>query len=160
MDHPGHARQLLRDQEGAAADGDQRHVARLGLHAVDRLLGHARGLGEHPLAGRRVEMGDLLLVAELEHARGDGDVGRGELLAAEGDALLQQAIADRHRPDLERIELHVAAAAQADRQQVGHAEQGAHAADLDHRIGLAREAVLELADVGRGAADIDHHGVG
>ena len=69
MDHLGHARQLVRDQERAAADGDQRHVAGLGLHAVDRLLGHARGLVEHLLAGRRVEMRDLLPVAERQHGR-------------------------------------------------------------------------------------------
>ena len=69
MDHLGHARQLVRDQEGAAADGDQRHVARLGLHAVDRLLGHARGLGEDLSAGRGIEMRDLAPVAEVEHAR-------------------------------------------------------------------------------------------
>ena len=151
--------QLVGDQEGAAADGDQRHVARFGLHAVDRLFGQARGLGEHLPAGGGVEMGDLALVAELQHATRDGDVRGRELLAAEGDAVLQQPVTHRHRADLDRVEGNVAAAAQADRQQVGHAEQRAHAADLDHRIGLAREAVLELAHVRGGAADIDHHGV-
>ena len=37
-----------------------------------------------------------------------------------------------------------AAAAEPDRHQVGHAEQGAHAADLDDRIGLARKAAAQL----------------
>src|SRR5882762_9121890 len=113
VDDLGDARQLLRDQERPAADGDQRHVARLGLHAVDRLLGQAGRFGQHLLAGCSVELGDLLAIAELQQTCCHGDVGRRELLAAKRDAVLQQAVTDRYRTDLQWIEHNVTAAAQA-----------------------------------------------
>src|SRR5262249_30778111 len=81
----------------AATDGNQRHVARFGLHAVDRLLGHACGFAQHLSAESTVEMDDLPSVAQIQQARRHGDIRRGELLAAEGNALSQQPIADRYR---------------------------------------------------------------
>ena len=53
----------------------------------------------------------------------------------------------------------MAATAETDRHQIRHAEQGAHAADLDHGIGFARKAVAQLADIAGGAADVHHHDV-
>ena len=49
----------------------------------------------------------------------------------------------------------MAAAAQSEREQIGHSEERANAADLDDVVGLARKAVTEGADVGRRAADVD-----
>ena len=61
--------------------------------------------------------------------------------AAEGERVRGQAVADRQRPDRDGIERDVAAAAEAEREQVRHPEQRAHAADLHDRVRLAREAV-------------------
>src|SRR5437867_3614496 len=65
------------------------------------------------------------------------------------------AITDADRADRERVERDVAAAAQSEREQIGHSEERANAADLDDVVGLARKAVTEGADVGRRAADVD-----
>ena len=69
-----------------------------------------------------------------------------------------QLVADALRPDLGTVD--VRAAADPDREHVGHAEVRAHAADLDRDRRLARKAVLEHADVGGRAADVDHRAVG
>ena len=53
----------------------------------------------------------------------------------------------------------MAAATETDRQQVRHAEQRAHAADLDDRIGLTRKSMAQLADIACCAADIHDQGV-
>jgi hypothetical protein len=93
-------------------------------------------------------------------ARRDRGVGRRYRGAAKDQRLLSQPAADAARPDNRRIAGDRAAAAEPDRQQIPHTEQPAHAADLDDRIRFARKAAAQLADIGRSAADIDHHRVG
>ena len=104
-------------------------------------------------------MGDQAFVADVGQAGRDADVGQREHLATEHQRLFRQAEADTARADYQRIVRHHAAAAQADGQQVGHAKQGAHATNVHHVVGLAREAVNQATDVAGGAAHIDHHRV-
>ncbi len=147
-----------RHQERAAADGDQGRVGRLGLHPVDPLLEHGADAGEGLLHQRGGQRGHPRAVAEVDEAGGHRDVGDGEDVAAEHERLLGEAIAHAGRPDGERRRPrgHARSTAQAEGQQVGHAEERAHAADLDHVVGLAGEAVAEAADVGSGAPHVDH----
>src|SRR5205823_6695226 len=53
-----------------------------------------------------------------------------------------------------------AAAAEPEREEIGHAEERAYAADLDDVVRLAGETVAERTDVGGGAADVHHERVG
>ena len=78
--------------------------------------------------------------------------------AAEHKCVLRQPVADAERADANGS-VDMAAAAEPDRQQVGHPEQRAHAADLDDGIGLARKAVAKLADIGGCTADVHDHRV-
>ncbi len=93
-------------------------------------------------------------LADIRETRRDRDVGRGQRLAAEHQRLFDQAIADALRADGPMVRVDQASAAQPDRHQVGHAEQGAHSADMHHRVGLAGKARLQMAEIGGGAADI------
>ena len=153
------AGQAFRHQEGAAADGNQRRVAGLGFHAVDIFFELPRGVGErrgdHALRDRRCAGA----IANIQQSGGDRDIGRGQLRAAEDKRVLRQAVADAERADPCRRRIDMAAAAEADRQQVRHAEQRAHAADLDDRIGLTRKAMAQMADIACCAADVHDHGV-
>ena len=145
----------LGHQEAAAADGDQRLLARVGLHPVHAFLDagvHSRQRGLHE--GAR-QVGHPPPVAEVDQAGGDGHVGGGERGAAEHAAVVHQPIADAARPHPAPVVVDQRAAAEADGQKVRHPEQRAHAADLDDVVGLAGEAVAQAADVGGGAADVD-----
>ena len=61
--------------------------------------------------------------------------GGGQLHATEDKRVLRQTVADAERTHLRRRGINMASATKTDRQQVRHAEQRAHAADLDDRIG-------------------------
>ena len=63
------------------------------------------------------------------------------------------------RPDALPIRADEAAAAEADGQNIGHAEIGAHAADINHRIRLPGETATQHADIRSRSADIDHDGL-
>src|ERR1051325_7944699 len=110
-------------------------------------------------AKRRGRRGDARPVAQVDEAGGHRHVGHGEHVAAEHQRLLGEAVAHAGRPDGQRLARHAGAAAQPERQEIRPAEERAHAADLHHAVGLAREAVAQAADVGGGAAHVDHQGL-
>ena len=97
--------------------------------------------------------------ADLGDAGGDGAVGSGDRVAAEHQRRLGQPVADAVRSYRQRVGRNDTAAAESEGKQIGHAEQRAHLADLDDRVGFPRKAVAKLADIGRSAADIDDHRV-
>ena len=105
------------------------------------------------------QRGDGLRIADLDEAGRDRHIGRGHCAAAEDQRFSGQPIADTLRSDGERVWFDKAAAAERDRQQIRHAEERAHAAHLDDRIGFARKTAAQLADIGRRAAHIDDHRV-
>ena len=137
-DHLGNPREAIGDQKGAAADCDQNHIAGLGLHPVDRILDHRPGAVEHRGGQGGRHFGERL-VADVGDAGGDGAVGGGDRTAAEHQRRLGQAVADAVRSDSQRVGRNDTAAAESERKQIGHAEQRAHLADLDDRVGLARK---------------------
>jgi len=108
---------------------------------------------------RTRQIRDSPAVAYPGDAGGNGDVGRSHGLATEDQPLLDQPVPDAFRSDRKRVGMNEAAAAEPDRQQIRHAEQGAHAADLDDRVRLARKSAADLPDIRRCAADIDDHRV-
>ena len=71
----------------------------------------------------------------------------------------RQLVADAVRTDRRLVAADVGAAAEAEREDVRHAEVRPHAADVDRDRRLARKAVLQHADVGGRAADVDHRAV-
>ena len=148
------ARDLVRDQDAAAADRDQRAVLPRGLHPVDRV-------GEHLVrAGQR--RAEQLLVAGGAAAlpsgppRRDRAVGQRGRRPAEYQRLAPQPVADTVRPDADAVLAgrHYRAAAEGDGDQVGHPEVGANAADLDPVGGFPGKPVDQHADVRGGAADV------
>ena len=134
----------LGHQEAAAADRDQRLLARVGLHPVDAFLDASRACAPaRVLHERGRQVGHPRAVAEVDQAGGDGDVGGGERGAAEHAA--PRSAGDSRRcagptagPSLGRPAM---PPPRPMREQIGHAEERAHAADLDDVVGLAREAV-------------------
>src|SRR5439155_17995903 len=89
----------------------------------------------------------VLPLADFDNGSGDLRIGHGQCLAAKHQRLLGEAIADALWPDRDGALADNAAAAEPDREQVGHAEQGAHFADLDDGISLARKAAAQLPDI-------------
>ena len=150
-----HACQPVRHQKRSTADREQCHIARLGLDAVDMLFDHRLCALEHALDERWRQVRDPTAIAEIEQAGGDGDIRPGELCAAEHERFLGQPEADALRSDRDLRGVHQASAAKPDRDQVGHPEQRAHAAHMHHRVGLPREAVLQVTEIRRSAADVD-----
>src|ERR671913_736293 len=106
--------ELVRQQEGAAADRQELHVPRLGLHPVDAFLDHACNMPQHGPAARAIQVCDLGAVTDVEQARGDADVARGELAAAKGERVRGEAIADREWADRDWIERDMAASPEAE----------------------------------------------
>ena len=90
---------------------------------------------------------------------GDNNIRRGQRIAAKDQAFRGQAMTDRLRAQGLAISADQAAAAEADRLNVRHAEIGPDATHLDHRIGFAREATLQHTNVRRGAANINDNGI-
>ena len=85
-----------------------------------------------------------LLIADLDDAGGHRHIGGGQRRAAE-DACIATSAGSRRCPGPDVTgPAHDAAAAEPDRIEVRHAEQRAHPADLDDRIGLARKAAAQL----------------
>ena len=161
----GHGRgalELAVDQHAAAADQDHRHGRGRRLHAVDRVFGEAVDLVHRGRDEFLVELRDAALVADVGIARSNRDVGRRELAAAEHERLARDPVADGTRPDADLAAFRddQAAAAEADGDQVRHAEVRAHAADVDRDRRFARGAVDERADVGRRAADVHDQRLG
>ena len=72
-----------------------------------------------------------LALADVGGPGGDDDIGRRQHLAAEDHRLLGQLVTHRIGTDAGTLVAHDAAAAEPEGQHVGHAEVGAHAADLD-----------------------------
>jgi hypothetical protein len=71
----------------------------------------------------------------------------------------RQLEADAARADGAGRGIDDAAAAEADREDVGHAEIGAHAANFHGDGGLAWKTLLQRADIRGRTADIDNNGV-
>ncbi len=146
------------DENAPAADDD--HGDRLGarLHAVDLALDAlsdvlAGGLDDFRVHVRR-------LGADVDGARGDFEVGRGQRVPAETLRLLGQLVADALGADGDAVVgRDDGAAADADGDDVGHAEVGLHLADFDGDAALAGEALGDRANVGGRAAHVDDDAV-
>ena len=100
--------------------------------------------GAARLVERRVHVGEVLARKQR---------GAGEILVRLGAAVALGEELAHH------VELHQRAATQSDRERVRHAKVGAYAADFDGDVRLARETLLQHADVRGGTADVDHHRV-
>ena len=147
------------DQDRAAADDDDRQRVRREPRTLDAGFQH---VGDARLRAR-----DQILVEMRRPLSGSPSSTRPaattmsvvvSVCAAEHQRLGHQFVADRTRPDGQRPSgpsTHERAAAEAEREHVGHAEVGAHAADFDRHRRLARKALVQRADVGRRAADVD-----
>ena len=157
-DDVGDAVHALRRQHRRAANREQWQIAGLGLLPVDRLGQHAVCLGDGVVDECCRQMRDAGFLADLDQSRRHCDIREGQCLAAEHQGRTGEPVANAARADGQWIG-DDGTAAQADRQQVGHAKQGAHTADHDYVIGRARIAGLEAADIAGGATNIDHHGV-
>ena len=105
-----------------------------------------------------IDIARALPRADPDPARRHGHVGEREGAAAEDDRLFGEPEADAPGPDRAAGCVYQAAAADADRAQVGHAEVGAHARHGEIEAGELRIAAAEPR-VGRRAADIEHDGV-
>src|SRR4030095_2430667 len=101
-----------------------------------------------------VELCDTIAGAHFRLARSADDVGRRELRGAQKEAGARDAVTHRLRTHAYPAVLDddVTAATQPDRKQVRHAEVRAHATDVHGNRGLARDALREYDDVGRGCA--------
>ncbi len=100
--------------------------------------------------------------ADLRRCAGtDRDVRQGQHRAAEALRFRRQSIAHAvgAQCQVPRLLPHDRPATEAKRENVGHAQVQAYAADVDRRRGLAWKGVEQHADVGRGAPDIDHQRV-
>src|SRR6266403_1174548 len=141
------AGQLFGHQEGATAHRNQGRVTGLGFHAVDILFKLPRGVGERSGDQIRRDSRDTRTIANIEQPGGHRDVGRRHLRAIEDKRVLRQTVADAEWANPRRRCVDMAAAAETDRQEVRHAEQGAYSADLDDCIGLTWKSMTQLADV-------------
>ena len=158
--HRTHSRKLVWYENAATADDDQRLGAPNEFNAVDCLRQHCVGAREGGLqlrtAGER-ELG----VAEVRTTGSDGCIRQSRGRTAEDERRLRQAVAHALGADVDGTVAAPddAAAAERDRNEIGHAEVRADAADLGRSRRLAREAVGKHADVGGGPADIGDDGV-
>ena len=68
------------------------------------------------------QMRDFLLFSDIEQPCGNADVRAGQPAAAEHKSFLRQAEADALRPDRHALGIDETAAAEPDRNEIGHAK--------------------------------------
>ena len=116
------------DQDRTATDDDDGQRLGRQARALDAILQHGEDLRLRPVDQVLAEMGDLGPVAEVDPTRGSRHIGRGQRGATEDQRLALDAVTDRGRADLDAVGAvdHQRTAAKTDREDVGHAEIGAH----------------------------------
>src|SRR5919197_1320765 len=112
-------------EKGGTADRNQRQIAGFGLHSVDRILDLPLCLVEDGAGEIARQRSDSFRIANLYEAGRDRRIGSSRCLAAEDEGVAGQPIADALRPHGERIPFDDAAAAEPNRQQIRHPEEGA-----------------------------------
>ena len=166
-DHLAETSQFSRHEVGAAAHGHQRERCAGRLHPLaqhfDPLVDPSdRGLADpvpHPAQQRRV-------AEAVQPSHRQRHIGQRQRGAAHAHRIADDPVAHRVGTDGHTAAVgfalvaHDGAAAEAHRDQVGHAEVGTHTADFDRSRGFTGEAVHKDADVSRRAADIDHEPIG
>ena len=152
------ARASQRGGQNRAATPDEDHgdVATGELHPID-CVGYQKVCRRQHLGPRSVA--EQSRVAHHGAASRHGAVRHRQDLATEHTRLLEQAIADALWPELARC-TNDRAAAERDRDNIGHPEVRLHAAELDAKGRLARKALGQRADVRARPTDIDHQCVG
>src|SRR5690606_27770529 len=91
----------------------------------------------------------------------DGDVGGRQRVSAEDEGAIAETVSDTAGADRRGgSSANEAAAADAEREDVGKPEVRAHPADEGLTAALLGEAAADDADVGRRAADVDDDRVG
>ena len=162
LEDGGGAGDVFRQDNGAAADQDEVCVSVRDLHGVDAVLDHGAHDGKSLVGNLPGDAGSPFGVAEVGQAAADGDVGCSHDVAAEDYGLLRYLVADAVRSDGHAAvgpDADDGATAEADGDDVRHSEVRADTADGDGDAGFTGKAVLNHAEIGCCAADIDDDGV-
>ena len=151
------------NQDAAAADNDDRHGNGAGLHTVYCDIDHLFNFVFNGTDERFIQTGNGALVTNVHMTSSNTNVRGGERITAKNFGLGCQFIADTLRTDAHRPTIGCWAdqrpAAETNRERIRHTEVGAYATDADRQRRHPWETVLQDADIGGRAADIDDNGV-